>query len=64
MEATTTIASIAPAATATHAHHWVISEANGPMSSGVCKRCGAGRLFKNWLEDGDFITNEEHRSAA
>jgi len=22
------------------------------------------REFKNWLADGDFITNEEHRQAA
>ena len=47
-----------------HAHHWLISEANGPMSAGVCKRCGAAKLFKNWLEEADFITNEEHRTAA
>lgn len=46
-----------------HVHHWVIEEANGPLSSGRCKRCGASREFKNWLEDSDFITNEEHRQA-
>lgn len=48
----------------THAHHWLIAEANGPRSSGYCKTCGALKEFKNWLEDGDFITNEEHRIAA
>ena len=48
----------------THAHHWVIEEASGPLSSGRCKRCGAVKAFKNWLEDSDFITNEEHRLAA
>lgn len=50
-------------AAAQHAHHWVIEEANGPRSRGRCKRCGASREFKNWLEDSDFITNEEHRQA-
>jgi hypothetical protein len=49
---------------AAHSHHWVIGEANGPMSTGTCKTCGAAKLFKNWLEDSDFITNEEHRVAA
>lgn len=49
---------------ADHFHRWVIEEANGPTSGGVCKICGAAKVFKNWLSDGDFITNEEHRSAA
>lgn len=47
-----------------HAHHWVIEEAAGPLSGGRCKTCGEARAFKNWLADGDFITNEEHRTAA
>ena len=47
-----------------HAHHWLIEEAHGAESRGVCKRCGAIKEFKNWLEDSDFITNEEHRVAA
>jgi hypothetical protein len=47
-----------------HAHHWLIEEANGEKSRGICKRCGAIKQFKNWLEDSDFITNEEHRVAA
>jgi len=51
-------------ATAEHAHHWLIEEAHGSESRGVCKRCGAIKEFKNWLEDSDFITNEEHRVAA
>ena len=50
-----------PATQAAHAHHWRIEEASGPRSAGVCKSCGAVKEFKNWLEDGDFITNEEHR---
>jgi len=49
---------------ATHAHHWLIEEASGSHSSGRCKTCGATKMFKNWLEDTDFITNEEHRLAA
>ena len=51
-------------APAPHAHHWVIEEASGPLSGGRCKTCGAIKEFKNWLADGDFITNEEHRLAA
>jgi len=46
-----------------HVHHWVIEEANGPVSHGHCKKCKATREFKNWLESTDFITNEEQRQA-
>ncbi len=52
------------AASAEHAHHWVIEEASGLLSQGRCKRCGVSKEFKNWLADTDFITNEEHRTAA
>lgn len=52
------------APTAPHTHHWVIDEANGPRSEGRCKRCGAERAFKNWLEASDFITSEERRRLA
>jgi hypothetical protein len=55
--------SISPAADG-HAHHWRIDEANGPLSSGVCKICGVAKPFKNWLSDTDFITNTEHQVAA
>jgi len=54
----------APKNVADHAHRWRIEEARGPQSAGVCKICGAERNFRNWLEDSDFITNEEHRQAA
>ena len=47
-----------------HLHRWRIEEPNGPISTGVCKVCGATKEFKNWLPDMDFITNEEHRVAA
>ena len=49
---------------ADHYHHWKIEEPNGLVSIGVCKHCGTTKEFRNWLSDGDFITNEEHRSAA
>ena len=46
-----------------HFHRWRIEEPNGPTSVGRCT-CGAIKEFKNWLADGDFITNEEHRVMA
>ena len=30
---------------ATCTHHWVIAAANGPVSEGVCQRCGEARAF-------------------
>ena len=31
-------------------HYWVIEEADGPISSGVCKICGEKRKFHNsWM---------------
>ncbi|MCC7366541.1 MAG: hypothetical protein IT303_19440 [Dehalococcoidia bacterium] len=47
-----------------HAHRWLIEEARGPQSRGTCRVCGTEKMFRNWLEDADFITNEEHRQAA
>ena len=47
-----------------HAHRWLIEEPNGPVSLGVCRVCKAEKIFRNWLEEGDFITNEEYRAAA
>jgi len=32
-------------------HHWVIEEANGPTSAGVCRSCNGHREFQNWLPD-------------
>ena len=32
------------------AHHWVIAVPNGPISEGVCQRCGHVREFKNSAE--------------
>lgn len=61
MSETTAISS---KATEQHFHRWRIEEPSGPMSKGVCRECGATKEFKNWLSDGDFITNEEHRVMA
>lgn len=47
-----------------HAHHWVLGEPSGPLSVGTCKRCGAQRNFRNWLEEIDFITTDDERRAA
>ena len=32
------------------AHHWVIEPSNGPLSDGVCQRCGESRDFSNSLD--------------
>jgi len=32
------------------AHHWVIAVPNGPISEGVCQRCGQVRQFNNSAE--------------
>ena len=31
-------------------HHWIISEAAGAKSDGVCKKCGEERAFNNSVE--------------
>lgn len=31
-------------------HHWLIEEATGPESDGVCLLCGERRIFKNWID--------------
>ncbi|MCH8297923.1 MAG: helix-turn-helix transcriptional regulator [Chloroflexi bacterium] len=33
------------------AHHWIIAVPNGPMSDGVCQRCGDHREFQNSISD-------------
>jgi hypothetical protein len=64
------VSTMAQASTATkpaasdHFHRWRIDEPNGQFSLGTCKVCGTTKEFKNWLSDGDFITNEEHRVSA
>ena len=48
---------------ATCAHHWVIDRPNGPMSEGVCQRCGDRREFANSAELGSTWTTS-HRLKA
>ena len=31
-------------------HHWVIERPSGPVSKGVCQRCGEERDFQNYIE--------------
>jgi hypothetical protein len=49
---------------AAHAHHWVIDEANGPLSAGRCKTCGAHKAFKNWIDEPMWVSREEQSIAA
>ena len=35
---------------ATCAHHWVIEASNGPLSGGVCRKCGQSREFQNSVD--------------
>ena len=39
-------------------HHWLIEEAAGATSRGICKRCGLAREFHNVFEE---AIKEEHR---
>lgn len=32
-------------------HHWIIEPAVGPVSKGVCRKCGVHKEFKNYLEE-------------
>ncbi len=41
-------------------HHWVIEGADGPVSIGACKLCGARKEFKNFLPDCLRATQEEY----
>ena len=38
----------APVAECTH--YWVIAPAIGPVSQGMCQRCGQTKEFKNYVE--------------
>ena len=33
------------------AHHWIIAVPNGPISDGVCRRCGDHKEFQNSISD-------------
>lgn len=45
-------------------HHWVIEMPNGPLSRGLCKRCGSERFFYNNPEDARAGLSEAERPAA
>ena len=40
------------------AHHWVIAVPNGPISVGVCQRCGLHREFQNSAPENQWRTNK------
>lgn len=41
-------------------HHWIINEPDGPTSEGVCKKCGAKKLFPNYMfADKNFKVSRE-----
>ena len=50
---------VSPANNPTHVHHWLIEEANGPLSRGICKTCGELRAFRNWIEEIDFASGKD-----
>lgn len=31
-------------------HYWLIKPNDGIESEGICKKCGARKMFRNWLE--------------
>lgn len=39
-------------------HYWLIEEANGPTSSGVCKYCGGKKEFYNAFQSKDIKFGE------
>ena len=43
-------------------HHWMIESADGLVSRGVCKLCGACKDFRNYLPDCLQATEEEYES--
>ena len=44
-------------------HHWVIQDATGPKSIGMCRECGEYKEFKNYLEASHW-GDERSRSEA
>ena len=41
----------APVTRPTCCHHWMIEQANGPVSLGFCQFCFETREFKNSIDD-------------
>ena len=35
-------------------HYWIIESPRGPVSSGLCRDCGEGREFKNYIEETSY----------
>lgn len=42
-----------------HVHHWRIEPASGPTSEGVCLGCAERRAFRNSLDDGYELSEEQ-----
>jgi hypothetical protein len=47
-----------------HTHHWLIEEPNRPLSQGLCRSCGATRVFRNSIEEIEITTNKDWATAA
>jgi len=43
-------------------HHWMIEDANGSVSRGTCRLCGARKDFPNYLSDCVQATEEEYET--
>lgn len=41
-------------------HYWVIEDAYGPTSRGVCKFCGVEREFYNSWPNSSFVGRDTH----
>ncbi len=46
---------------ATCAHHWVIERSTGPLSGGVCRRCGHHREFQNSIDTPPWPISQRRR---
>jgi NMD protein affecting ribosome stability and mRNA decay len=33
------------------AHYWIIETPNGTQSYGGCQKCGAEKIFSNWIDN-------------
>ena len=43
-------------------HHWIVEDADGSVSRGLCKLCGARKDFRNYLSDCLQATEEEYEA--
>ena len=44
------------------AHHWVIDRPNGPLSEGLCQRCGERREFSNSIDSVPWPISQRSRA--